>query len=255
MKSQKEPMIRSAKTLLNCSIATTDGEEGHLNDLLFDEATWRLEYLIVRTGPWLLGRQVLLGFDVLHAERNEEDIPTVSVSSQEIRESPDVNTTLPISREAELLLAKHWKWATPTSGPLSSETAGAITLEASAEGKAMSEKATESRLRSIKEVKGYAISTPDGELGHLDDLLFDQDRYLRYAVADTRNWFPGKHVLLPIGCIECIRWSDKSVHAWPSRDAIRDAPEYDPDKPVTPADAEVLQNHFARVCPSGETTP
>lgn len=255
MKSQKEPMLRSAKTLLDCSIATTDGKDGNLDDLLFDETTWRLHYLIVRTGSWLLGRQALLSFDVLHAVQDDEDILTLSVSSQEIRESPDVDTTLPISREAELLLAKHWMWATPRSGPLSSETAGAITLEASAEGKAMSEKAAESHLRSYKEVKGYTISTPDGELGCLDDLLFDQDGYLRYVIADTRKWFPGKCVLLPMRCIEGIRWSVKSVDAWPSRDLIRDAPEYDPDKPVTPADAEVLQNHFARDCPSSETIP
>jgi hypothetical protein len=138
----------------------------------------------------------------------------------------------------------HWMWATPTWAALSPEVSGNIAAEASDKGKAASERATESRLRSIKEIEGYTLTTPDGELGHLEDLLFDGDWRIRYAVADTRNWLPGKSVLLPINCIEAIRWSERSLHVWPSRKLIREAPPYDPHRVVTKADADALQVHY-----------
>ena len=52
-------------------------------------------------------------------------------------------------------------------------------------------------LRSIKDLISYPIDAVDGKVGKVEDALFD-DRYwrLRYVVADTGTWLPGKKVLL-----------------------------------------------------------
>jgi len=51
-------------------------------------------------------------------------------------------------------------------------------------------------LRSVKEVKGYMIQAKDGKIGRCKDFLFDDEIWtIRYMVADTGTWLPGKKVL------------------------------------------------------------
>ena len=46
-------------------------------------------------------------------------------------------------------------------------------------------------LRSLKEIKGYRIHARDGEIGHVDDFILDDDTWaLRHVVVDTGNWLP-----------------------------------------------------------------
>ena len=49
----------------------------------------------------------------------------------------------------------------------------------------------------------------DGEIGHLEDFLFDGETWeIRYAVIDTKNWWPGKKVLLRPQWIKRVSWAD-----------------------------------------------
>ena len=42
------------------------------------------------------------------------------------------------------------------------------------------------------------MAASDGDIGHISDLVVsDEDWAVRYLVVDTRDWLPGKHVLLP----------------------------------------------------------
>ena len=52
-------------------------------------------------------------------------------------------------------------------------------------------------LRSVKEILNYVLQAEDGEIGRSKDFLFD-DRFwaIRYMVADTRKWLPGRKVLV-----------------------------------------------------------
>jgi len=89
-------------------------------------------------------------------------------------------------------------------------------------------------LRSTKEVAGYHIRAQDGEIGHVEDFLYDdKDWSIRYLVVDTRNWWPGKKVLVPPSWIGEIRWEDRSLDADVVREDIRQAPAYDASKPIT----------------------
>jgi hypothetical protein len=52
-------------------------------------------------------------------------------------------------------------------------------------------------LRSSRAVTGYHIEARDGEVGHVEDFLVDDETWaIRYIMIDTRDWLPGKHVLL-----------------------------------------------------------
>lgn len=65
----------------------------------------------------------------------------------------------------------------------------------------------------------------DGEIGHLEDFIVDDESWtIRYMVVDTRNWWPGRKVLVAPKWIQRVRWSDSMVYVDLSRDAIKNGP-------------------------------
>src|SRR6516164_5278185 len=53
-------MSRSIKQLYGLKLHASDGEIGHVKDFYFDDQKWVVRYAVVDTGPWLLGRLVLI---------------------------------------------------------------------------------------------------------------------------------------------------------------------------------------------------
>ena len=58
--SLPHPPLRGAREILQSALITVDGWASAIKDVFFDDETWRLRYLIVQTGSWLLGRRVLV---------------------------------------------------------------------------------------------------------------------------------------------------------------------------------------------------
>ena len=87
-------------------------------------------------------------------------------------------------------------------------------------------------LRSTSEVEGYRIRGMDGQIGHLEDLVVDDEAWvIRYVVVGTSNWLPGKKVLISARWISGIRWADAEVHADLGGIEIKEAPAWHPDRP------------------------
>jgi hypothetical protein len=53
-------MLQVASALEGCTLEVNDGAIGTVDDLLFDDSTWRMRWLIVNVGSWLTGRKVLV---------------------------------------------------------------------------------------------------------------------------------------------------------------------------------------------------
>ena len=52
-------------------------------------------------------------------------------------------------------------------------------------------------IRSVKHLKAFDIQATDGSIGSIEDLYFDDERWtIRYVVADTGKWLPGRRVLI-----------------------------------------------------------
>lgn len=89
-------------------------------------------------------------------------------------------------------------------------------------------------LRSVNEIMGYGLAATDGEIGRCRDFLFDDSTWVvRYMVADTRKWLPGRKVLVsPI----LLGTPDWEAHQFPvdlTKDAIKSAPPLEEDAPVS----------------------
>lgn len=103
------------------------------------------------------------------------------------------------------------------------------------------------RLVDSSDLIGAHIDAVDGSLGHVDDLIVEDDNWhVRYVVVDTRNWWLGKHVLLAPEWIDRFDAATRTVHVNVNRDAIKDAPEYDAGYLLTRDDEAAVFRHYQR---------
>src|SRR5262245_54727754 len=88
-------------------------------------------------------------------------------------------------------------------------------------------------LRAASHLKGASIAATDGDIGHVEDFLVDDVEWaIRYMIVDTRNWWPGKKVIVSPDWINRVSWPDSRVYVDMSREGVRTAPEYDADRPL-----------------------
>src|SRR5579875_1517011 len=99
-------------------IAATDGRVGHVDDLLFDEARWAVRWLVVDTGSWLAGRRVLLPPSALGRPDPIARRFPVTLTRQQVEDSPPLATDLPVSRQVEAALYQHYGWSPYWDGDL-----------------------------------------------------------------------------------------------------------------------------------------
>ncbi len=89
-------------------------------------------------------------------------------------------------------------------------------------------------LQSIKQLYGERLGALDGEVGHVKDFYFgDQNWAVRYVVADTGNWLPGRQVLLSPHAIGSLYHDGKVLLTNLTRKQIEDSPAIESHKPVS----------------------
>jgi hypothetical protein len=94
-------MLQNASGIKGYSIAASDGRLGTVSDLLFDDASWLVRWLVVDTGKWLSGRKVLLPPPVLGWLSAKDRVFAVTSTKQQIKDSPEIDTDRPVSRQME----------------------------------------------------------------------------------------------------------------------------------------------------------
>lgn len=103
-------MKRSLKSFIGFSLGATDGEMGKVEELYFDDDIWTVRYLIVKTGGWLSGRKVLISTEALLEPVWESEVFPTSLTLNQIKEGPDIDTDKPVSRQEEMKLYSHFPW-------------------------------------------------------------------------------------------------------------------------------------------------
>lgn len=237
-------MIRGVNDMIGVGLEATDGSIGEIHDVFFDDSDWSVRYYVVDTGKWLPGRRVLLPPNVIRQTIPGHVALPVNLTQAQIERSPDVDTERPISRQAEAAMYTHYGW-TPYWFPL--DPAVPVVVEGNAEER--EREATsgyyggDPHLRSAKEVIGYHVAAKDGEIGHIEDFLVDDETAkIRYGVIDTVNWLPGKKVLISPQWIREVKWAESRVYVDATQEAVRNSPEYNP---ATPIDRDYESSLFA----------
>ena len=100
-------------------------------------------------------------------------------------------------------------------------------------------------LRSLKALQGYTVVAKDGDIGKVYDFYFHDDTWvIRYLVADTGHWLPGRKVLLTTSALGRPNWAGFTFPVTLTREQVQKSPEIDTDKPVSRQQEAELHNHF-----------
>src|SRR5712692_4284272 len=89
-------------------------------------------------------------------------------------------------------------------------------------------------LRSASEWDGYTLHATDGDMGHVAEFLFDDEKWtIRYLVVDTGGWLTGRRVLIsPIALGETDR-QEHRLHVKLTRQQVEDSPDIETDQSVS----------------------
>lgn len=256
-------MRRLLSNVRGMVLAAQDGQIGKVSDAYFDDVEWACRYVVVKTGSWLNQREVLLTPHAVDRIDWGQAAIDVALTRQQIQRSPPLDADKPVSRQNEIDYFDYYGypyyWAGPhvwgpypTAMPLSSKSAEALDSVAKVEieRREREREKFDPHLRSANEVAGYKLEARDDSVGAVEDLLFDeQDWTIRFLVVDTRKWLPGRHVVVPVGCVDRISWDERAVFVELSRDDVRNSPEYHPDAQLTPEHEAVLYAHYGRSQP------
>lgn len=101
-------------------------------------------------------------------------------------------------------------------------------------------------------VIGCALQARDGEIGGVDDLLFEDGGWrVRWLVADTGTWLPGRRVLVPASRLGPTGAGRTTIPVDLTRDALRGCPDVDTDRPVSRATEASLVDHYGLATSAG----
>ena len=264
-------MLRSVTELEKYTIGATDGTIGSIKDCYFDDEAWVVRYLVVKTGAWLVGREVLISPWSVRDWDTAGRVLRVSSSQDQVKKSPSIDTQKPVSRQHETEYSAYYGYpyywggaelwgrggypgamltgVGPGSGASDIEYLRA--QERNADGAFSRNEQRhandDQHLRSCEAVKGYHIHATDGDIGHVDGFLVDEQTWaIQYLIVNTSNWWLGHQVLLAPKWFEDVSWVYSKVTTSLTREEVKSAPAYDSLRALNRDDEENIYRHYQR---------
>ena len=253
-------MLRSIKALQGYAVLAQDGDIGKVHDFYFQDDTWAVRYVVVDTGHWLPGRKVLLTRHALSAVDWEEHSLSVVLSREQVKNSPNIDTAKPVSRQHEVELHSYYGWPMYwiEPGPGSWPMGGPMipTLKEAGLPEAAPKVPADPHLRSAREVIGYHLRASDGVLGRVEDFIGDDACWLiRYLVAHVGGVLSAKKALLSPRWLEQISCDDRRVEVDLTREEILKSPPFRSEAGVDREYEERIYDYYGRPAYWAESQP
>ncbi len=241
-------MLIKAKTLKGYSIQNIDAETmGKVKEFYFDDQYWTIRYLVADTGNWLTGRHVLISPYALTAVNCDHQNIVVDLTKKQVEDSPSWDSDKPVSRQFEESFHGYYGYPMYWGGPYSWGAYPYIVRDRSNWKESnQGGKAWDAHLRSTHAVSGYHLQAVDGEIGHVEDFIIDDEAWaIRYLIVDTKNWWSWKKILVSPQWIERVSWSESKVFVKLFREDVKKSPEY--TEALLTRDYEIeLHSHYKR---------
>ena len=229
-------MLQSLKRLYGNKLGASDGEIGHVKDFYFDDQSWAVRYLVADTGSWLPGRQVLISPHSLGTLDPEAGVLRVSLTRQQVENSPSIETHKPVSRQYEEEYYRYFGWPGYWQGDqlwgltgfpiLAGQAAPPPGEPARADGSQT--RPADPHLRSAQDVTGYHLRTVDATIGHVGDFLMDPRSWaIGQLVVKTGHRLTGREVLISAGQVDRISYDDSTVFVNLTGADIENSPAYE----------------------------
>lgn len=235
-------MLQSIKQLYGDKLEASDGEIGRVKNVYFDDQNWAVRYVVVDTGSWLPGRQVLISPHAFGNLDQTGNALRVNLTRNQIENSPAIESHKPVSRQYEEEYYRFYGWPFYWQGdalwgisgfPILELPPQTLPGEQTLAGDRQPEPA-DAHLRSAQAVNGYHLQASDGTAGHVCDFMMDvQSWAIRQLVIKTGHRFSGKEVEIPTRTVDRISWDESKVFVNLTKAAVEQSPAH----PVSPFSA------------------
>lgn len=230
-------MIVTSKQLTHYSIHATDDSIGGIRDILFDDETYVVRYLVADTNTWLpLSRKVVISPISVTRLDMKEDTVHINMTVDTLKNSPSIEEHKPVSREYEENLFKYfgygYYWIGPGAWGEFAHPNELVEIQKQEESDLNRPQKSENHLRASSEVSGYEVATQTDNVGHISNFVIDTDSWkIVLLVVDTNNWLPGgKHLALLPSDIEKIDWAAHHVAVSLTHEKLEERPEVDAER-------------------------
>jgi hypothetical protein len=244
-------MMRSIKDLQNYKIHAKDGDLGSVHSFLFDDQSWVVRYLVIDTGKWLPGNKVLISpFDIEESVWKDK-IMYIRLSMEDIENSPGINENKPVYLQKMVEKRKNVQPDVMIPA-LGTPIPTYVTLNKDNEINEIKDQikgtSETTHLRSSMEVINYYTKAIDGDIGHLDDIIVDDQLTwkIHYLVVYIGNWLSGKKVLVSPRWIKDISWEKKELKLDLLKEKVEESPIYNPSEPVNREYESVLYDYYGK---------
>jgi len=202
-------MLHNLLDITDVCVIATDGEIGKIHDVLFDDRSWKIRYLVVDVGSWLKRTNVVLSVDTAgHLDWKAKTVH-VPLTRQQVRHSPDVDSTKPVSRQQEIAMREYFGWPAYWEA---NDFAELPPLSIAVGREFPTKTADDPHLRSAEAVSGYEVWAEDGDMGRLENLFSnDPSWHIAYLEVKTGDWLHCRSVLVPTRWVKSISWANNRI--------------------------------------------
>jgi PRC-barrel domain len=109
--------LRSIEAVTGYHIHATDGDIGHVEDFLVEDADWSIHYLVVDTTNWWAGKKVLISPRSAHDIDWTDRMVNLDVDRQRVKDSPAYDAPTVVDRAYEKDFHRHYDEVQPSDRP------------------------------------------------------------------------------------------------------------------------------------------
>lgn len=221
-------MYTTVRELQRCRVQAIDHEAGVVADVLFDDRSWCVRYVVADSGRWLRRHRVLLTPSVLAGFDAAERTLYVALSAADVERRPSVDADPPVAVLMEqrlhdvVKLAASWVagFGEPYVYPLTPPAPGLHYAPPEPSPATAWLHAGDSHLRSASHVLGHHVEALDGPAGSVEDLVIDDAGWRVTDLVVQANRQHRTSQLVPARWVDDVSWGMRTVHVRVAGDRI-----------------------------------
>ena len=100
-------------------------------------------------------------------------------------------------------------------------------------------------LRSVSGMRGFTMHATDGDMGAVDECLFDDEQWtIRYLVVNTGGWLTDRLVLVSPIAFRAVDWDRETFDVALTRQQVEQSPSIATDQPVSRQQEEEYSRYY-----------
>jgi len=240
-------MLIRLSDLKDYQVQALDGDVGRVDDVYFYRGEWQIRYLLLAASYEPTDRRVMVPTSNVKEIRPDQHVLILDLTSSQVRESPDVGISQPVSRQDEIELHQYYGWPVDWL----EEQHEVMPLEESSDQSQEDETRDaegeeEVELQSGSEIIGlFQVRSNDAEIGEVTECIIDDDDWTLQFIGAKLTGSPESNILLTTDIIDQVDWVDADIYVDATREVVAASPAIDPSAPLDDEQRARLQAYYS----------